>query len=214
MASIIRKLKYYNGSAGGTSPPIDTTGANLLVILRFSYKSTDVAPSDSYGNGWSAPAEYGSPNTNGYCRVYYKSSPMVGPGHTFTFIDNVAYPWPTICVYALSGMKVTGAFDTISGHDDRSTGLMTPSEPGELLLSVFGRGTVGDYTPDGAWQVDFQQSFSSGVCFGGATALINVYNSTAPIECTWMTSDVATDVSAAVAFKCLKPFHDLGLING
>jgi len=114
--------------SGVTTPAINTTGANLLVVGGQS-----AAPTDSFGNTWTATPAVGN------SRLYYCVNPTVGAAHTFS---NSTSLFP-ITVSAWSGARpapldqdrysVTGAFTTI-----------TPPQPGALIIiGLLSNGTLG-----------------------------------------------------------------------
>ncbi len=135
------------GSANSTSvttSPINTTGANLIVISVSSY-SLATAPDflDSKGNTWTALTA----KTSSTCRsrLFYRDIPTTDAAHTFTAQTGVTYP--SIAVAAFSG-SLASPFDQESGAFNNSSvtsiqpGSITPSQGNCLLIAgITGYGT-------------------------------------------------------------------------
>jgi hypothetical protein len=131
-----------NGNAVTTSA-IDTTGANLLVLLLGEYAS-GTTPSDSKSNNWTALNTYTGGVT--LSRLWYVKNPTVGSGHTFTGGKSTNYP--AIAVLAFSGADTSAPFDVQNGISQGSnvtsqaTGSITPGSDGEVVVA------------GGSWQAD------------------------------------------------------------
>lgn len=202
-ATLVASTSKYdgNGNAGYTTDPINTTGANLLIIVKLNYFGlSSFVPTDSKNNTWQELSEYGGAGI-AHIRFYYAYSPTVGTDHTFSCPVNGESTYSTLIVFAYSGM-VTGStvFDAATGDDDASSGSVTPAASGELIISGYSTFAGTTYTPDGSFTRIFNQAFSGGVCMGGAVATINPYNSTNAVECTW-TGGGTAESSNIAAFK-------------
>jgi hypothetical protein len=122
-----------NGSFAGTitTSPIDTTGANFLIVSVFTFGTASRTVSDSYGNLWQALAT-GS-GGDFFAQLFYSYAPTVGPGHTFTA--------------AASGNDVSIAVAAFSGLNNTSS----VYEAGSLVNSAYGDlSQAGDITPESA----------------------------------------------------------------
>lgn len=164
------------GSGGssntGTTPGVDTTGADLIVIA-VGYFSTGTLGtiSDSKGNTWTALANHtNSANTS--LKIYYSHSPTVGAGHTFSAAGSGTYL--SIAAMAFSGSAATPFDVEHAGGGSASTsgqpGSITPAGTGELLVLAgsFGSGissTAPTANDSFSAAIDFHQG-SSGVDFG------------------------------------------------
>lgn len=201
-ATLVAKTSKYNGdgNAGFTTDAINTTGANLLIIVCCSYNASTVTPTDSKSNTWQGLTMYGS-GTN-RVKVWYAYSPTVGTGHTFSLPTSSDSSWATYFVLAYSGMVTgSGVYDTINGSSTSNvSGNITPAASGELILSGYTTTNTDTYVADGDFSEEFQQPWENGVQIGGAVATVNPYNSTNAIGCTW-TATGASEATVIVAFK-------------
>lgn len=77
--AFVNSTEIPGGSSGGTSSPIDTTGANLLIVSG-SWFITDAPPQDSFNNTWVEAVTESDSNFG--LSIYYVLNPTVGPGHT------------------------------------------------------------------------------------------------------------------------------------
>lgn len=126
-----------SGSFAQTSA-IDTTGANLLVIVT---AGSGASVGDSKSNTWTGLTST-SIDGYGYLRVWYCLSPTVGTGHTFSVVGN----YVSLCAAAYSGVD---AYDQESTNNGSSAGTgtpgsVTPSANGALI--VWG-GAAGSGSP-------------------------------------------------------------------
>jgi len=122
---------------GGTTDPVDTTGANLLVVSVGCFGGATVSVSDSKANTWFALTKHTGSQADH--RIYYAKNATVGTGHTFTVTASGGYPG--VVVYAFSGADPTAPFDTENGAGTSSssgplsTGSITPSGDGAYIVS-------------------------------------------------------------------------------
>jgi hypothetical protein len=121
------------GLGGGTTAPIDTTGANLIVV--FAVRNGGFFAGfffDSFGNTWLALPSYPNgvfPEQFGY----YCVNPIVGPGHTFSLTGPGSYI--AFGVVAASGALAVSPLDQTNGNAaSPQPGPVTPTVPGELLI--------------------------------------------------------------------------------
>lgn len=128
-------------SAGGnpstvTTAAVDTTGANLLLMVVTGFNPPTATPTDSKSNTWTATTAVGS------TRFYYVWNATVGSGHTFTWNENV---FAGITVLAFSGVQTSSdPLDTRTGNSSgTSPGSITPAVSGEVFIATVG----GDSTP-------------------------------------------------------------------
>lgn len=105
----------FSSSAVMTTPPIDTTGANLLVMSMCMYLNPAGSFSDSAGNTWLLAVNYSygtAPNIVDQT-IYYCINPITSTNHTFTItapsvstIEVQAFNYPgTILIDKNSGIS-------------------------------------------------------------------------------------------------------------
>lgn len=135
--ALVASVSAAPGINGGTTGSIDTTGADLLIVVIAEFDGgTHTAPSDSKGNTWlelTTQADRGAQST-----VFYAVNPTVGSGHTFTYAEASTYP--AISAMAFSGANTSSPFDVENGATAASgtsiqPGSVTPNEDDELLVS-------------------------------------------------------------------------------
>lgn len=112
-----------------TTPGIDTSGANLIVIAIAVQKLAGNDPSDSNHNTWTGLTAVSSSSAQ-KIRFYYCLNPVVGSSHTFSFSETNTFP--TIAVVAFSGAT---AFGQESGTTATQPGSITPAEDNEALVT-------------------------------------------------------------------------------
>jgi hypothetical protein len=118
---------------------IDTTGADLIVMMVGSRWAAENAPGDSAANEWHlAHARVGyDDGING--ALYYANAPSVSASHTF-HVHEAASAYYRILVAAFSGSDL-GLHDAAEAAfinpaaSAASPGSITPAENGELLVT-------------------------------------------------------------------------------
>lgn len=135
-----------NGTTPVTTPAINTTGANLIVI-GVAWENTTPAISDNQSNTYTLVASQNSGTGLGACSLYYCSSPITSASHTFTSTNGTD---PTIFVQAFSGAATSSPLDRHnSANTSGSTiqpGSVTPSVANELLVAVAQASSGGGQT--------------------------------------------------------------------
>lgn len=183
------------GTSGGTSDPVDTSGADLIVFST-SYFESITPIEDSYDNDWTLGVnqhdDYG-------VAIYYCLKPTVGPGHTFT----TASGFSAGSVSAFSGVSSVGSAVGTRLLDNTFSSV----QPGAISVSA-GTLLVGSIAnnaapTDDSVEVDSgfiltdQQPFSSGVNFSNAMAY-GIAAETGSVNPTFSWSGGAAEVMAGM----------------
>lgn len=144
------------GASAVTAGPIDTTGADLIVIVRPDY--TGATMSDSVGNTY-VIAEHAD-DTPG-CYIYYKQNPTTSATHTFSE-DGI---FDGLVVFALSG-SVASPLDQISvaqgSGSSGSPGSVTPLSDNEIVV-------VGVASNNNSVAPSISAGFSNLIAYAGIT---------------------------------------------
>ena len=189
-------------SAAGntTSPAINTTGANLIVVHISSYSgATGLTLSDSASNTWTliVSTAISHPESS----LYYCLNPTTNASHTFTVSGSNLYCVAQISAW--SGAAISGALDQSNSNTSGSgttlqPGSVTPSLNGELVITG-----VSDDTPPGVFSIGsgftiLSQDAGSGNAQGGACAYL-VQSTAAAINPTWTISVSQSFIAATIA---------------
>jgi hypothetical protein len=125
-----------------TTGPIDTTGADFLVVIVSAYAAfAGATVTDSLGNSWlQVPAlnqTFGTP------AMYYVSGATVGPGQTFT--ASLGGADLSLVVMAFAGVQTSGSLQAWGTHTvvfspttTTQPGSVTPANAGDLIVSGLG----------------------------------------------------------------------------
>ncbi len=194
-----------------TTSGINTSGANLLVVLASVFTSGTPTVTDSVGgnsNSWTSRTLY--TNAAGVSlQLFYCTPTHVGSGHTFTVTATGAFP--AIGVQAWSGAAASSPYDTENGHSETGVansiqpGSVTPGQDDELLVSGLGVNSNDALTPDSGFTVS-DQIPKGGAGVGGAMAYLVETTATAKNP-TWsfvgtaqaLTSNTATFKAASAS---------------
>lgn len=122
------------GAGHATTPAVDTTTADLIVITAAS--DTNATPTDSYSNTWTGlTARTVSGLTT---RIWYCNPPSGkhGTGHTFTVTAGIS----SLCIMAFKGAEQVSVFDVENGATSASaaslaTGSVTPTNNNSLVYT-------------------------------------------------------------------------------
>lgn len=196
MATLIASVSARSDDGGGfDSLPINTTGADLLVLILSSDGSVAL-PSivDSKGNTWIGCTERDE-GTDLRCRIYYVRGGTVGSGHTFS--ANGPAKLASIAVLAFAG-SVASPLDQQNGAaatsvSSKQPGSVTPTQDGEVI--IFGASTQA---------LGVSATVNSGMTLGPANVAEN--NSPSPGMCrgvasAWLEQGAAAAINPAFAFS-------------
>lgn len=178
-----------------TTPGINTTGANLIVIFTTRESS---APTDSLGNTWTPITNLTEGNSIG--ALYYKFNPTTGAAQTFTSSGTNG----TIEVQAWSGASVgldPGLHSAAGSTTSSATvqpGSLTPSGNNELLVSGASLAGGSTYSVNSSFTISDANNFTGGSTFGGAMGYF-VQSTAAAVNPTWSVSAAQADQMAAMA---------------
>lgn len=182
-----------------TTGSIDTTGADLIVIVVSAYGGAPTL-SDSKGNTWTARTSYGPIHV---CKIYYCASPTVGSGHTFTLTSSTLYP--TVNVAAFSGTHAT-PYDVENGYAEVGApsttgqpGSVTPSEDNEVLIT----GTTHASTVSSigsSFTITDNIAYGAGTNIGGAMAY-KIQTSAGAENPTWTYGSAQYFTASIATFK-------------
>ncbi len=201
--TLINKVKWAAADPG-TSTSIDTTGADLMVLVTSRFNGAVMNPSDSKGNTWHARTEYASTTP---CRVLihyatkFDGGFSVGSSHTFTFSSSGSW-FGSAELLAFSGSDFTSSsYDTENGATTASgltlsTGSITPAASGALLVS--GVSTLGSsHSIDNGFTVADSYDYSAGNWIGGGAAYKSHTSGAINPQWSWTTtSDGAATIAA------------------
>lgn len=168
-----------SGINGGTTPSIDTTGANLLIAGLVAVTSGSATLTDNQGNTWTLlPAQSGVPA----CRIAYVLAPKVHAAHTFAFSGLASLA--VLCIAAFKGAHLEAvdaqvAFDSQSGSNNLAyinaaqPGDVLPSMAHMLIVTAFGWASVATMaTIDPSMTLIDQVNMAALVNYGGGLAYL------------------------------------------
>lgn len=188
-----------SGNGVGTSAAINTTGANLLIVVT-GYDS-GATITDNKGNTWTGlTARVDGALT---ARIYYCVSPSVGTGHTVT--SSISYAAVALLAYA--GVDTASPFDAQTGLDGISTlvttyGIpsLTPANANELIVfaGAFAQNGGDGLSVDSGFTVRQTLPAVTSVSYGvGVADLIQTTAAAVSPIFTWVSaSRVATTMAA------------------
>ena len=202
MAITLVTTKTVIGPFGGTSsPPVDTTGATLLVVSASYYSGgSSFAVSDGHGNTWT-PLTLRTVG-NIVHRIYYAKNPTVGPGASVNITGVSIY---VVGVYlAFAGVDPSAPFDgetgaTAASGTSLATGSVTPSVSGALIIAGLGSDSATGISVS-AGLTATTTNFAGGNNMAGGTGYV-VQPSAAAINPTWSWTGVGGSAAGIAAFK-------------
>ena len=193
---IVSTKATVNGAAGLTTPAVDTSGANLIVI---SISGDNGTPSDSKGNTWTALTDAAG---NPTARLFYSANPTVGVGHTFT--SPSAFCPIFVAAFSSGGVSPfdqENTAQTASNVVTLSPGSITPTLDNELVVSALGTQDPADtHAINSSMSIVQSTNGASGVSFGGGLAYIVQTTATA-INPAWSWNDACPASAVIASFK-------------
>jgi hypothetical protein len=186
-----------------TTPALDTSGANLLVVVVGLNADVAATMADSKSNSWSIAVQ----QTGGFAAsreiIFYSTPTVVGTGHTFTI--TVVSSAPAIEILAFSGAAASSPLDQINSASGNfvstiQPGSVTPTADAQVVVAG---ATMGDFSPNstlsinGGFTISDQISAAGGAHTGGGAAYL-IQTTAAAANPTW-TSTHADLVSNCIA---------------
>lgn len=129
-----------SGLNTNSTTAVDTSGADLLVLVAGSYSVTPGTITDTYENTWTS-ATASDASSGARSRIWYCIRPLTGPSHQFGLSGTSIYGGVAALAFSSGGVGES-AFDVENGAvagsagTTISTGSITPSANNALL--VFG----------------------------------------------------------------------------
>lgn len=150
MALIDHTIK---GSADGdsvTSDPIDTTGADFIVLTTAMFDSYGNTISDSYGNNYgliSVPLFGALISFFAATQSYVCYNPTVGPGHTFSCTTSSKKPAIAVSAWSGVGADIVDGQHTSTSNTSIGYASITPPAADTLILLTLARNTASASSP-------------------------------------------------------------------
>ena len=195
------------GANDNTTPAINTTGANLLIVLAGSIDNfTAPTITDSKSNSWTALSTYNAGESWPTMTIFYSAGGTVGSGHTFTATASALFP--SIVAMAFSGADTGAPFDgEDSGTDSADStesvqpGSITPNTDNALVVTGLSLFTSTD-------DPDIDGGFTEGpfIIFQGSQSIpiasaYLIQTSAAAANPTWSWTGASTRTTAIASFK-------------
>lgn len=154
------------GVNGGTSGAIDSTGADLIIIMVACDGGGIPAASDISDSKSNTYVEIGTGDIATFCagRAFYCASPSVGASHTITVskVNSAA----SIAIQAWSGAHaspfVSEDFNNSPSGTTLQPGSLTPPEDNCLVFAGIAMGNITWDSINGGFTIASQAAFSGG----------------------------------------------------
>jgi len=173
------------GNNGATTGSINTTGADLIVIIIAAQLNKSIATSDSKTNAWSLPVLDSTQASTGANQALYMSwsfPTTVGSGHTFTVSGTGLAAGFMVLAFSGAGGMTNSAFSAgLLG------GSVTPPFSNSLIVSGVSCNSTpssGSFTINSGFTITDQQLFTGGSNYAGAAAYL-VQTSPAAVNPNW-----------------------------
>ena len=205
---LIVSLSDSLGANGGTSPSIDTTGADLIVVSVADYgASTKGTLTDSQSNSWIELTEYTPGGLTARNRLFYVISPSTNASHTFTISG--ASTFAGLSVQAWNSVTGTPTYEEETGASQSTgatinTGSVTPAVNNALIVTGVGfNGALPTMSIDDAFIVTTQTPAVTSTSFGTGMAY-KVQDTLSAENPTW-TRSAETSLDTAVGIAVFQP---------
>lgn len=182
--AVVAHAKFTGSPAGGVTAAINTTGANLLVVVETQYSGTAVASvDDSPHNTWSHLTQQINSGSSASVRIAYVISPATSTSHTFSFtggygsVEVIAFSKGTTITYDTTS-AATGSGGTIQ------PGSVTPAAANSLLVCGLTYLGTSAASIGSSFTISDQQPFVASTAYGGGLAYF-VQTTAAAINPTW-----------------------------
>lgn len=195
------------GANNITTPAINTTGADLIVVVESYYNpKTGAVLSDAAGNAFTLATSQNNANAIGAGAIYFVQAPVTNASDTFTLTRTAGSVYASIDVFAVSGSaanpldQVNGAVLTTSGTS-LQTGSITPSQNGELVIAALAMGDNSSaYTVNGGFTISDSVNWAYGSGEGSALGYLE-QGTAAAVNPTFSWTGYSIGVAMIASFK-------------
>jgi hypothetical protein len=194
-----------------TTPPLDTTGADLIVVMGDSAASTfSMALTDSYGNNSSYNQLTVRANSRWSTCLFWIKNPIVGTGHAFTLAAGSSYG--KIGVLAFSGsaaspFQAESGFATDANVVGIQPGSITPLIAGSLCVTGLNGGNNVGFAIDSGFSA-LVGDVVPGQSIGGGIGWFLQNSSASPLNPTWSCTggfNASSELGGAAAMAVFNP---------
>lgn len=190
MPSLIASTKCAATTAAqttpGTSPAINTTGANLFIawVCDYALAGFLTTPADSQNapSSWVGLTSIGALTSRG--QLFYMLNPSTSASHTFDVVPGGGATYPSMYVEAWSmangGIVAPGAYNTTNEGGAagvslaQTPGLTPPAADCVVVMGAVNQEpdtfAVADFVTAAIYTISQQSPINAGVAFGGALA--------------------------------------------
>lgn len=206
--TLIAHIGVGTGSNGGTTSSINTTGANLIVVIvAYGGGLPSISVSDNKSNTYTARTSYLVAGSNNAVQLFDSVGATTGSGHTFTVSGGGGFE--SIYVEAFSGAASSSTFETQTGNNNGAgatttlqAGSITPAQNGEVLIAGLANANgSANQSINGGFTITDQVPLSGGNYYGGAMAYL-IQTTAAPANPTW--TSIPGAQMMAVTLACYK----------
>lgn len=194
-----------NGASGpATTSPMDTAGADLIVLGISFIDGHTMTPTDSESNAWTPLTAYlgEGPFADVRTQLFYCINPTTDGSHTFSTNGGTNYASISVAAFSLAagGFDAATGAGSVGGSGDTTIqpGSITPAQANSLLVTACGYvGAATATINSGFSEVEDIDNYAAG---GFSVALAYKIQTTATAENpTWSSNTAADRISAAMA---------------
>lgn len=182
------------------SSPINTTGANLIIVAALEYNSLSLVLTDSALNTWTLAASKTDVARRSY--LYYCFNPTTSIVHTFTWHDGVNVTFPALFIQAWSDANTSPLDQNTTGSTGSATSLtcptgITPTQTNELIVSCVSSTVTGAFSINGGFTISDTSFGNTNSVDGGMAYLIETAIAAQNPTWSWTGASDATTVLAS-----------------
>jgi hypothetical protein len=186
--SFVANTHFKGAADGGTTPAIDTTGADLIVLGVVANISGITAPTDSKSNTWTPlTLKSGSQEKS---QIFYCQNPTTDAAHTFSVGGTGQFQGVYVEAFVNSSAS---PFDvengaTVTGATSLQPGSVSPSQDDELIVAFesddYAGGSGGTQSIDSGFTITDQENQQSFTCLGASMSYL-IQGAKAAVNPTW-----------------------------
>jgi hypothetical protein len=204
--SFVDEVHKAGPSTGGTTPAMDTTGADLLVATVGDYAGGSFTGlTDSAGNTWTT-LTVRTDGANSRTRILYCVNPVTAVDHTFT-VAGTSYPTLSVASFIFTNTPTFDVENGAAGDSPEATGSVTPTGANNLVISCCSFGATATPSVNESMKLVYAQTWVDLSNMGGSLAY-KIQTAATAINPEWTASG-----STAVAVAVFKDVSAGGAVN-
>lgn len=188
-----------------TSPAINGTGGNSIVVFSSTLTTKQTVISDSLGNIYTPGT--GTDDINGHAQFFTSAGATVSG--SFTITSTISGGFPAFCWFVLGNTNTASLVDQVNGNlnnggNSLSPGMVLPLENNEIVITGICFNALNTMAIDSGFSSPVEANYTGGISFGSAASYL-IQTTATSVMPTWTWPLITSASSRIVTLKFSAP---------